>query len=102
MSSVSDRPLHCLSSAPRSQAGQRLLAMLEPQDDVLLLGKAVVLAGITHPDIQEWVASGAQLHALEEDLRAYGARELHPSIVSTDYAGWVRLSENHQTQVLWR
>ncbi|WP_439100468.1 sulfurtransferase complex subunit TusB [Congregibacter sp.] len=102
MSSVSERTLHCLSCTPRSPAAQRLLARLEPQDPVLLLGKAVILAGESHPEIQEWVATGALLYALEADLQAYGVSALHPSVVSADYAHWVKLSENHRTQTLWR
>ncbi|WOJ95818.1 DsrH/TusB family sulfur metabolism protein [Congregibacter brevis] len=102
MSSVSDRSLHCIASAPLSPAGQRLLAQLEKDDPLLLTGKAVALAAASHPSITDWVATGAVIHALEEDLLAHGITDLHPSVITTDYVGWVSLTENYRTQVLWR
>lgn len=102
MSLASDRSLHCLASAPESLAGQRLLAQLEKDDPVLLNGQAVVLAAASHPSITDWLATGALIHVLKEDLLAHGITDLHSSVVSTDYAGWVSLSEIYRTQVLWR
>ncbi|MFT4769954.1 MAG: sulfur relay protein TusB/DsrH [Glaciecola sp.] len=102
MSSASEGTLHCLSASSASAAGRRLLAQIERDQTVLLLGKAVVLAAASHPELPQWIASGVALYALEDDLQAYAVTELHPCVIRTDYAGWVALSESHRTQTLWR
>lgn len=102
MSSVSKGTLHCFSGSPESEAAQRLLAQLESGDAVLLLGKAVVLAGTKHPESPRWLELGISLHALDEDLSAYAVTDPHSVVNSISYAGWVTLSETYPTQILWR
>ncbi|WP_439107320.1 sulfurtransferase complex subunit TusB [Congregibacter sp.] len=102
MSLVSEGTLHCIARDPSSTSGQRLLEQLQAGDSVLLLGKAVTLAGTSHPAAPEWIATGASLHALAEDLLAYAVQDAHPAVTSIDYAGWVALSESLRTQTLWR
>ena len=92
----------CLSAAPRSAAALRLRALLQPDEPVLLLGAAVVLAASAHPQLPDWLASGARFYALEEDLQAYGVLEAHEAITPVSYADWVRLTETYATQTLWR
>lgn len=93
---------HCLNKSPDSPAAQRLLAQLRAGEAVVLLGPAVRLAAVSHPALTSWLSTGAQLYALEEDLRAYAVGTVHVDVQSIDYAGWVKLSEAHSNQRLWR
>jgi len=102
MSSASEGTLHCLASSPNSEAAQRLFSQLKAGDPVLLLGKAVMLAGAAHPDIQRWLALGVSLHALTDDLSAYGVTKTHEAVTPVDYAQWVELTEACRNQALWR
>lgn len=102
MSSVSDRSLHCLYAAPDSGAAMRLRESLASDDPVLLLDKAVTLTRATHPELANWLATGAQLYALQDDLDAYVVTDVHVGITPVSYADWVRLTERYRTQALWR
>lgn len=102
MSSVSRETLHCLCACPDSETGKRLLTQLTPAEPVLLLGKAAALAAASHPQLNYWIASGATLYALEDDLQAYAVHKPHATVTAIDYAGWVSLSERYRTQLLWR
>ncbi|EED33032.1 sulfur relay protein TusB/DsrH [gamma proteobacterium NOR5-3] len=102
MSLVSEGTLHCLSASPGSPVARRLLTQVDGGQPVLLLGRAVILAAASHPDLPQWIASGAALYALEEDLQAYAVSEPGPGVTRASYADWVALSERYPTQTLWR
>jgi sulfur relay protein TusB/DsrH len=93
--------LHCLYRLPDSPTAARLLAQLGATDVVLLLGEAVVLARDSHPELATWVASGARLYALTDDLSAYGIDTPAPEVRAASYADWVSLSEACATQTAW-
>lgn len=71
------------------------LALLDPQDSVLLLGDGLYSA--THPDIQ--TLSG--VYGIEEDRAARGLPK-HPHVNHIDYAAMVVLTANHHPIVTWR
>lgn len=102
MSSVSDTTLNCLYASETSAAAQSLLAALTSHDVVLMLGHAVSLLRPTHPELESWLATGATLYALDEDLLAHGIQAPHEAVTVLDFAGWVRLTEIHRTQTVWR
>lgn len=93
--------LHCLYRMPDSPTALRLLEELSPGDIVLLLGEAVVLARESNPALAEWVATGARLHALDDDIAAYGIGASAPEVSPVSYADWVALSEQCNTQRAW-
>ena len=93
--------LHCLYRAPNSPTANRLLEQVAAGDLVLLLGEAVILARETHPELASWVAAGATLYALRDDLAAHGVAALAPEVTAADFADWVALSERCVTQVAW-
>jgi sulfur relay protein TusB/DsrH len=93
--------LHCLYRTPDSPAALRLLEELSPADTVLLLGEGVVLARESNPALAEWVATGARLHVLDDDMAAYGIDAPAPEVSPLSYADWVALSEQCNTQRAW-
>lgn len=102
MSLASEGTLHCLSASPDSGAARRLLAQIAPGEPVLLLSRAVLLADASHPELSQWIASGAVIYALDEDLLAYAVTKEHSCVTRTSYVDWVSLSERYPTQTLWR
>jgi sulfur relay protein TusB/DsrH len=78
------------------------MEQIAPGEPVLLLSKAVLLADASHPELPQWMAAGAVIYALEEDLQAYAVINQHPSVIRTSYTDWVLLSERYPTQTLWR
>lgn len=71
------------------------VALLNPQDAVLLLGDGIYSA--SHPDIQALQG----VYAIEEDRIARGLPK-HPHISHIDYAAMVTLTEHHHPVVTWR
>jgi sulfur relay protein TusB/DsrH len=102
MSSASDTTLNCLYGDETSSAARSLLAALSRDDSVLILGRAVSLLRPTHPELRDWLATGAHLYALDEDLLAHGIQTPHEAVTVLNYEGWVRLTEVHRTQTVWR
>lgn len=94
--------LHCLNQAEDSAAARRLRKQLKTDDTVLLLGPAVRLAHAEHPLLAKWLADNPTLYALDEDLQAYAVQSVHDRVQRIDYAGWVALTLEHATQLLWR
>jgi sulfur relay protein TusB/DsrH len=93
--------LHCLYRTPDSPTALRLLQQLLPGDVVVLLAESVVLARESNPALAEWVATGARLHALDDDLLAHGVSKPAPEVSSVSYLDWLSLSEQCTTQIAW-
>jgi sulfur relay protein TusB/DsrH len=93
--------LHCLGKADEA-AATRLAALVGEGDAVLLVGAAVPCARRGHALLEGLAASGAALHALEEDLLLYGVQPVDERVAIVDYAGWVDLATRHERQLQWR
>ncbi|GAA4903627.1 sulfurtransferase complex subunit TusB [Ferrimonas pelagia] len=92
--------LNTLSQPALSPQGLKdTLALLRPNDTLLLLQDAVVMA--CQPRFTETLAD-FELYVLSDDLTARGLALCANSPAKLiDYAGFVALSCQHQNQVTW-
>ena len=93
--------LHCLVKADAASV-TRLTRLVDEDDAILLIGAAVTCARVAHALLEELLASGAALHALEEDLALYGVEPDDARVSVVDYAAWVDLATRHDRQLEWR
>lgn len=100
--SASSGILHTLSAPPHSEVSKRLRDQVEAGDLVLFLGGAVLATSAEHPVSDAWIESGATLHALKEDVAAYGVSNVHDGVTLIDYADWVSLTEQTRLHRHWR
>ncbi len=94
--------LHCLNGNVDSDLLDRLLAWLEGDDAVLLLGPAASIARSSHPALPALLRKGNKLYALEADLALYGVSTRDDRVEAIDYGAFVALSVAQRTQLLWR
>ena len=93
--------LHTVATTPHQAAFEDCLAILSPEDAVLLLGDGVY-AGIEASEaFHRLEATGATIHILREDAVAAGlAERLAPAAV-IDMEGFVALTERYPRQLGW-
>lgn len=92
--------LHCLTNRLDNTSHEALLQQLQEGDAVLFLGAATMLA------LDKTVAAllkdrGATLYALDTDNAAHGLPTTIANVQIIDMAGWVTLTEQHETQSQW-
>ncbi|MEJ2764575.1 sulfurtransferase complex subunit TusB [Photobacterium sp. MCCC 1A19761] len=95
--------LHTIMTSPfQSQALQRCLRYLAPQDEILLIQDAVV-AGIEKNAWSETLTqAGVNIYVLEADLVARGLRDqMNDRFQIVDYSGFIELTIRHETQMKW-
>ena len=93
--------LHTLCTTPGRDAFDNCLAILSPEDAVLLLGDGVY-AGIKKTEAFERLqATGASIHILREDALAAGLMERLGPILVIDMEGFVSLTERYPRQLGW-
>ena len=93
--------LHTLATTPGRAAFEECLAILSPEDAVLLLGDGVY-AGINNTDAFDRLqATGATLHILREDALAAGLIERLGAMTVIDMEGFVSLTERCPRQLGW-
>ncbi|UTV27989.1 sulfurtransferase complex subunit TusB [Photobacterium atrarenae] len=95
--------LHTISTSPfQTQALQRCLRYLGPEDEILLIQDAVV-AGIEKNTWCETLAlAGVKIYLLEADLLARGLRgQVVDGFYIVDLSGFVELTVRHDTQMKW-
>lgn len=95
--------LHTITTSPfHSQALQRCLRYLGPEDEILLIQDAVV-AGIEKNTWCERLAqAGVKIYLLEADLLARGLRQqVANGFYIVDFSDFVELTVRHETQMKW-
>lgn len=95
--------LHIISTSPfHTQALQRCLRYISPDDEILLIQDAV-FAGIEKNIWCEAIKkSGVKIYLLEADLIARGLLlKADISCKTIDYKGFVLLTVKHETQMKW-
>ncbi len=93
--------LHTLATTPGQTAFENCLAILSPEDAVLLLGNGVY-AGIKRTEAFERLqASGAAVYILREDALAAGLMDRLDSTAVIDMEGFVTLTERYPRQLGW-
>ena len=93
--------LHTLATAPGSAAFENCLAILSPEDAVLLLGNGVY-AGIRRTEaFSRLQATGAEINILREDALAAGLMDRLGSASVIDMEGFVILTERYPRQLGW-
>lgn len=93
--------LHTLNAAPDTSASRDCLAQLGPQDTLLLLGDGVYHALDNTRAYSAIKDSGAQLHALQQDVAAAGITGWLGQVAMCDIDGFVTLSERCEKQMAW-
>ncbi len=94
--------LHTLSRSPAHSALRDCLAVLGPDDALLLLGDGVYAALAGSEAAELLAASGAALFVLDADAALAGVRErLLPGATLGDDDGFVALSERYSRQLAW-
>ncbi len=94
--------LHTLSRSPAHSALRDCLAVLGPDDALLLLGDGVYAALAGSEAATLLAASGASLFVLEADAALAGVQErLLPAVTLVDDEGFVALSERYSRQLAW-
>ena len=94
--------LHCVNGNVDSDLLDRLLAWIESEDAVLLLGPAANIARSSHPALPALLSKGNKLYALEDDLALYGVSSRDLRVEAVDYGAFVALSVAQRRQLLWR
>lgn len=93
--------LHTLATTPGCAAFENCLAILSPEDAVLLLGDGVYAGMRKTEAFDRLQATGAAIHILREDALAAGLMErLDPATV-IDMEGFVTLTEHYPRQLGW-
>jgi tRNA 2-thiouridine synthesizing protein B len=93
--------LHTVATTPHQAAFEDCLAILSPEDAVLLLGDGVY-AGIEHTEAFERLqGTGATIHILREDALAAGLMERLAPAAVIDMDGFVALTERYPRQIGW-
>lgn len=94
--------LHTLSRSPAHAALRDCLAVLGPDDALLLLGDGVYAALAGSEAATLLAASGASLFVLDVDAALAGVQErLLPEANLVDDDGFVALTERHSRQLAW-
>jgi len=95
--------LHTIATSPfQTQALQRCLRYISPDDEILLIQDAV-FAGI---EKNTWCGaikmSGVKIYLLEADLAARGLlSKVDKELNVVDFKGFILLTEQHETQMKW-
>ena len=92
--------LHCLAKRLDSSSNEALLQQLQEGDTVLFLGAATMLA-LDEAATAALNNRGATLYALDSDIAAHGLPTGIDNVQIIDMAGWVALTEQHETQSQW-
>ena len=92
--------LHCLAKRLQNTSHEALLQQLREGDAVLFLGAATMLAldGTFTAPLND---RGVTLYALDSDIAAHGLPTAIENVQIIDMAGWVTLTEEHETQSQW-
>ena len=94
--------LHTVSRSPAHSALRDCLAVLGPDDAILLLGDGVYAAIAGGEAAALLTASGATLFVLEADAALAGVQErLLPGATVVDDDGFVALTERYGRQLAW-
>jgi len=94
--------LHTVSRSPAHSALRDCLAVLGPDDAILLLGDGVYAAIDGSEAAALLTGSGASLFVLEADAAFAGVRErLLPGATVVDDDGFVALTERFSRQLAW-
>ena len=92
--------LHCLIKPMDNTSHKALLQQLQEGDAVLFLGAATLLA-LDEAATAPLNDRGATLCALNSDIAAHGLPTAIDNVQIIDVAGWVALTEEHETQSQW-
>ena len=93
--------LHTLATTPGQAAFEDCLAILSPDDAVLLLGNGVY-AGINKTEaFHRLQATGAAVHILREDALAAGLTGRLDPAAMIDMEEFVALTERYPRQLGW-
>lgn len=93
--------LHCVSIDPGGDSSDLLEQSISSDDAVILLDRAADLASYRKAALSAWVARGVRVYILSNTVGIADSLE-QTSVSTIDYAGWVKLSEQHASQRLWR
>jgi len=95
--------LHTVSRSPAHSALRDCLAVLGPDDAILLLGDGVYAAIAGGEGAALLAGSGATLFVLEADAALAGVQErlLLPGATVVDDDGFVALTERYGRQLAW-
>ena len=93
--------LHTIATTPGSAAFRDCLAMLSPEDAVVLLGDGVY-AGIEKTEAcDRLLETGALIHVLDADALAAGLMERLGAATVIDMDTFVSLTEHYPRQLGW-
>lgn len=94
--------LHTLCRSPAHSALRDCLAVLGPNDALLLLGDGVYAALADGEAAALLAASGANVFVLEADAALAGVEgQLLPGAAVVDDEGFVALTEHYSRQLAW-
>ena len=95
--------LHCVFSKALGGASlHQLQRTAGPGDAILLTGPSVRVAQRDHKELPAWLATGAKLVVLEEDLCLMAVDDVDERIAVTDQQGFLDLAIEHPKQMAWR
>ena len=94
--------LHTLSALPDTPACRDCLALMAPDDALLLLGDGTYAATAGSTVLGEVLATGIKVYVLQDDACARGlGGHLGDGVIATDMAGFVALTERYPRQQAW-